>query len=103
MIINCQITGVDLTDADREAAEAYAQKEWDDYQEHLRIGGNQLHVRSFIKLGVERGIERERANDLVTAVALLLEKNTENPMGHLNSGLQNLRRSYVKYAATEDL
>jgi len=34
---------------------------------------------------------------------LLLEKNTENPMGHLNSGLQNLRRSYVKYAATEDL
>lgn len=34
-----------------------SQKEWDDYQEHLKIGGNKLHVKSFVQLGFISGFD----------------------------------------------
>lgn len=62
-----------------EAAEEYSQKEWDDYQEHLRIGGHKLHVRAFSKLGFYCGwdaclAQEPKVLELVRAIQAVCEQ-----------------------------
>ena len=64
------------------AAEAYAIKEYEDFQEHLRLGGKGVHVRSFIKLGFcagyDQGAADARAEARELAEALEFYRNEVN-------------------------
>jgi hypothetical protein len=57
-----------------EMAEEYAQKKWDDYQEHLRIGRHKLHVYSFLCLGFQAGAKAALNHGAVKEMRVALQE-----------------------------